>query len=293
MSTFVQYAIDALALGSLYAVITLGIAMIFGIIRLLNFAHGELLMIGGFTLFSLAGPFPVMAVATIVVVVVAALAMDLIAFRPIRSAKPSTLLITSFALSYFLQNVGLLIYGGRPQSVALPTWFLDAFTIGGFRIQNLDAAIIITVAVLLAALVLFLRRTHLGIEMRAAAEDFTMARLAGVPANTVIRAAFAISGLLAAVASIFLVAQNGTVRPTMGVAPVLVAFVATIVGGIGSLVGAVLGGLLLGGLTVALQAALPIDARPFRDAFVFGIVIAILVFRPQGLVRSDALTERV
>ena len=293
MSTFVQYAIDALALGSLYAVITLGIAMIFGIIRLLNFAHGELLMIGGFTLFSLAGPFPVMALATIVVVVAAALAMDLIAFRPARGAKPSTLLITSFALSYFLQNVGLLIYGGRPQSVALPTWFLEAFTIGGFRIQNLDAAIIITVGTLLAALVLFLRRTHLGIEMRAAAEDFTMARLAGVPANTVIRAAFAISGLLASVASIFLVAQSGTVRPTMGVAPVLVAFVATIVGGIGSMVGAVLGGLLLGGLTVALQAALPIDARPFRDAFVFGIVIAILVFRPQGLVRSDALTERV
>lgn len=293
MTTFVQYAIDALALGSLYALITLGIALIFGIIRLLNFAYGELLMIGGFALFSLTGSFPILAVATVALVVVAALAMDLVAFRPVRKAKPSTMLITSFALSYLLQNIGLLIYGGRPNSVALPSWFVQAFTVAGFRIQNLDAAIIVTVVVLLTCLVLFLRLTRVGIEMRAAAEDFTMARLSGVRANTVIRVAFAISGLLAGVASIFLVAESGTVKPTMGVAPVLVAFVSTIVGGIGSMVGAVLGGMLLGCLTVALQAALPIDARQFRDAFVFGTVILILLFRPQGLVRSTALIERV
>lgn len=293
MNIFVQYAIDALALGGLYALVSLGIALIFGIIRLLNFAHGELLMIGGFALFSLSGPFPLVAALAIAIVIVAALAMDFAAFRPVRGAQPSTLLITSFALSYFLQNVGLLIYGGRPNSVAMPVWFLQAFYVGPWRVQNLDAAIIGSVVVLLVGLVLFLRLTRIGVEMRAAAEDFTMARLAGVRANTVIRAAFAISGLLAGVASVFLVAENGTVRPTMGVAPVLIAFVSTIVGGIGSMIGAVLGGFLLGFLTVILQAALPLDARPFRDAFVFGIVIVILLARPQGIIRSDALVERV
>lgn len=293
VTTTVQYIVDAIALGSLYALVALGIGLIFGIVRLLNFAHGELIMIGGFVLYGVVGPFPAVALMAILIVVLVALAMEVVAFRPIRGARPSTLLITSFALSYLLQNVATLIYGGRPGSVSVPGVFLESVDIGGARIQKLDVFIIGTVAILVSLLALFLRKTHLGISMRAAAEDFPMARLSGVRANVVISTAFGISGLLAAVASIFLVAQTGTVRPTMGVYSVLIAFVATILGGVGSLVGATLGGLLLGFLTVALQVGLPFGVRPFRDALVFSIVILILLFRPQGLVRSEALTERV
>jgi branched-chain amino acid transport system permease protein len=129
--------------------------------------------------------------------------------------------------------------------------------------------------------------------MRAAAEDFRMARALGVRANTVIATAFALSGLLAAVAALILVAQTGLVSPSMGLAPVLAAFIATIIGGLGSLSGAVLGGYVVGGLTVALQALLPLSLRPYRDAFVFGAVVLVLILRPQGLISSKSGTERV
>ena len=147
--------------------------------------------------------------------------------------------------------------------------------------------------VLLISFGLFLKKTRLGVQMRAAAEDFPMARLLGVRANTVIAAAFALSGLLAGVAAILLVAQTGTLTPTMGVTPVLVAFVATIIGGLGSLGGAVIGGFALGTLTVTLQAELPLALRAYRDAFVFGGVIAILVFRPNGLLGAKSRVQRV
>ena len=147
--------------------------------------------------------------------------------------------------------------------------------------------------VLVAALVAFLRFTDLGIQMRAAAENFPMARLMGVRANRVIAAAFAISGVLAAAAAVSSVSQTGSVTTTMGVNVVVVAFVATILGGAGSLPGAVLGGLLVGTLTVVLQDTLPLELRPFRDAFVYGLVLAVLVVRPQGLIVSGSRQLRV
>ena len=145
---------------------------------------------------------------------------------------------------------------------------------------------------LLAAVGLFLRRTTLGTQMRAAAEDFRMARVLGIRANTVIASAFALSGLLAGTAAILLTAQTGTASPTMGVNIVLVAFTATILGGMGSLRGAVLGGFSIGVLTVTLQASLPLDLRPYRDAFVFAAVLAVLVVRPQGLLPARATLAR-
>jgi branched-chain amino acid transport system permease protein len=147
--------------------------------------------------------------------------------------------------------------------------------------------------VLLGGLVLLLKRTRLGIQMRAAAEDFRMTRLMGVRADTVIVAAFAGSGALAAVAVLLLIVTSGTVSPGMGLQPVLVGFVATVIGGMGSLIGATVGGFLLGSATVVLQSALPLSARGYRDALVFAAVIAVLLFRPRGLFASRALEERV
>jgi branched-chain amino acid transport system permease protein len=295
MTETIQYIIDGLSLGSLYALFALGIALVFGIMGLINFAHGELIMAGGYSLVVLESPpSPARLVVMVLVVVLLALAIERIAFRPVRRADPETMLVTSFAVSFFLQSLATMIFGGLPLSVkSWATITSSSFSVGAVRIQYVDLLEVGVTAVLLISLGLFLGRTKLGIQMRAAAEDFTTARLMGVRANTVIATAFAISGFLAAIAAMFLVSETGIVYPTVGLAPVLAAFIATIIGGLGSLPGAVLGGYLLGAITVALQAELPQGLAPYRDAFVFGAVIVVLSLRPQGLLVARSTFTRV
>jgi branched-chain amino acid transport system permease protein len=295
MSQTIQYIIDGFSLGSLYALFALGIALVFGIMGLINFAHGELIMAGGYTLVVFANPSAALRILlVIVIVIVLALAMERVAFRPIRRADPETMLVTSFAVSFLLQSLAILIFGGLPQSVKpLSGIASQTFDVGGVHVQYLDVLAVATTVAIVIALGVFLGRTAIGVQMRAAAENFTTARLMGVKANTVIATAFALSGFLAAVACMFLVAQTGIVEPSMGLAPVLGAFIATIIGGLGSVPGAVLGGYLLGAITVALQVALPLNLRPYRDAFVFAAVIAILILRPQGLLVARSQYKRV
>jgi branched-chain amino acid transport system permease protein len=201
--------------------------------------------------------------------------------------------VTSFAISFLLQNVVLVTMGAQAKSVALPDFVTSSIAIAGLRVANLDLLTIAVTVVLLAALVAFLRRTALGVQMRAAAEDFQMARLLGVRANRVVATAFAISGALAGVVSTLYVSRTAALDPTMGVQPVLVGFVACVIGGLGSLSGAALGGFLLGIVTVALQVLLPIELRPSREAFSFVIVVAVLLLRPHGLLGARWLKERV
>ena len=294
MQFALQNAVDAISLGSLYALFALGIALIFGIMQLVNFAHGELIMVGGYALFFLGHPpWPLLIAGVLAIVIAFALVMERVAFRPVRGANPATLLVTSFAVSFFLQNLAILIFSSRPKAVALSPIFTEFFAVGGLRIAKLNVLIVLVTILLLTGLAAFLKKTPLGVQMRAAAEDFGMARLLGVRANTVIATAFAISGLLAGAAALLLEAQTATLTPTMGLNPVIIAFVATVIGGMASLPGAVLGGFTLGCLTVALQAALPLEFRAYRDAFAFGAVIAILVFRPQGLIVARTARTRV
>jgi branched-subunit amino acid ABC-type transport system permease component len=288
----IEDAVDAIALGSLYALFALGIAVIFGIMRLINFAHGELIMAGAYVLVLVPLPALALVPLTVAVVVALALAMERIAFRPVRHAAPATLLITSFALSFLLQSVAAMIWGSLPRTTAFASGLGSTFSVGGVAIQKLDVVTISVTLALLATVGWFFRSTTLGTQMRAAAEDFRMARVLGIRANRVVASAFALSGLLAAVAAILLTAQTGTVSPTIGVSIVLFAFIATIVGGMGSLSGAVVGGFSIGALTVALQASLPLDLRPFRDAFVFAAVLAVLIVRPQGLLPSRSVLAR-
>ncbi|MPZ68479.1 MAG: branched-chain amino acid ABC transporter permease [Actinobacteria bacterium] len=294
MRTVIQSAIDILSLGSLYALLALGVALVFGIMRFINFAHGELLMVGGYSLFLARElPFVFMILVCIATVVLTALLFERVAFRPIRGANPATQLVTSFALSFLLQNLAMLTLGPRAKSVGLPTVLTEQFTVGGLRIAKLDILTVVLGVVLMASLGFFLKRSTLGVQMRASAENFEMARLVGVKANTVIASAFAISGLLAASAAIILVAKTGTITPGLGLKPVVIAFVATIMGGLGSLSGAALGGFVLSFLSVTLQTLLPLDLRPFRDAFVFGSVVLIFLLRPQGLIVVRSIKERV
>jgi branched-chain amino acid transport system permease protein len=295
MTTFFQHAIDVASTGSLYALLALGIALIFGIMRLINFAHGDLIVFSAYTLFLLSGtvPWALIVAAALFVAVALALAMDRVAFRPVRGANPATLLVTSFAVSVFLHNLVLITVGARPRGVGLPAFLDEHFTVGGVQIAKLDLIQIVITIILLLGLAAFLRKTSLGVQMRAAAEDFEVARLLGVRANRVIAAAFALSGLLAGVASILLVGTTGSVQPTMGVTPVLIAFIATVMGGMGSLIGAVIGGFVLGTLTVLLQIELPLSLRGYRDAFAFTIVLLILLARPQGLIVPETEQSRV
>jgi len=294
MNFVIQTLVDALSVGSLYAMSALGIGLLFGIMRLINFAQSEFVTVGVYTLMLAAGLwFPLAMLLAIVVVVVLALLVERIAFRPVRNADPATLLVTSFAVSYFLQYGLVLAFGARPIGFDILSGLAEPFLIGDIRIPRLNIVTILVTVLLLGAIALTLRKTRIGIEMRAAAVDFRMARLLGVKANRVIALAFAISGLLAAVVAILFAAQTGIASPAMGLQLALVGFVATVIGGMGSLSGAVLGGLAVGAVTVFLQAALPADLRIFREAFVYAVVIAVLVLRPQGLFRGAAARERV
>lgn len=294
MEEAIQIAVDAVSLGALYALFALGIALIFGIMNLINFAYGELMMIGGYCLVLLASAWaPFMILVTLAAVVVAALLMDRIAFRPVRDADATTLLVTSFALSYLLQNVAIMIFGSLPRTTGAGSSLDRSILIGDVAISRLDLIVIAVAAALIVGLVVLVRRTSVGIQMRAAAEDFEIARLMGVNADRVIAVGFAVSGLLAGVAGFFLVAQSGSVSPTFGVSAVLIAFIATIVGGLGSLQGAVLAGLGLGVVTVAFQELLPAGLVPYRDAFVFLVVLLTLILRPQGLIPQTARAARV
>jgi branched-chain amino acid transport system permease protein len=284
----IQYLISSLSLGGLYALMALGLVIVYGILRLVNFAYGELVMIGGYGLLLFGDsplPWIIVALLSVIVAVIAGVLMERIAFRPVRDSSPTTMLITSFALSTLLQSVALLTVSPRPRAPRLPSIFVESFTIGGLQIKIVDLIGIIIGVLALVVLTVFLRRTVIGLALRAAADDFTMTRLLGVPANRVIAAAFAISGLMAGIVALFWIGRTGQTYPTVGLQPVLIAFIASVVGGMESLRGAVLGGYVLGFLTMGLQTWLPQGVNNYRDAVMFGIVIVVLLLRPQGLIR--------
>ncbi len=305
MTAIVQVLLDGFALGSLYALSALAIGLVFGIMRLINFAQGDLITIGGYALILPSSqmvaqlfigdwPWIFMVPAIVGICAAAALLTERIAFRPIRKADPATLLITSFAVSFFIQNLILLAYGGRPKAAGIFPQLTHSVTLAdGLSVPGIQLLTSCVAILLLSGLALFLKRTSTGMEMRAVAEDFTMARLLGVRSNRVIMLAFALAGGLAGTVAVLLVAQTGVLDFRMGVFLAVYAFFATVLGGMNSLVGAALGGYLVGGLSVALQAFLPDDLRPYRDAFLFGIVILLLLWRPQGLVVGQRGRERV
>jgi branched-chain amino acid transport system permease protein len=290
-----EFIINTLSLGSLYAMLALGLVIIYGILRLVNFAYGEVIMIGGYTMYLLAGfsplPWLVVAVLAVLAAMFTSLFTELVAFRPVREKSLTAMLITSFAVSTLLQNAALLIISPRARAVDFPQIFQTSVMIHQRALANILT--IVTCIVMLTLLTVLLRRTVLGIALRAAADNFRMTRMLGVPANTVISAAFAISGIMAGIVSIFWIARSSTVTPTLGAPPLLVAFVATVIGGMRSLTGAVVGGFVYAIIISLLGIFLPPDLLEFREAFMFVFVIIILLFRPQGLISSKTAVERV
>jgi branched-chain amino acid transport system permease protein len=287
MDIVLQQLLNAVALGGTYALLALGLAIVFSVMGLINFAHGELMTATGYGIFfGLAAgmPFPLALATGVALATVLAISMERVAFRPVRRASPTIMLLTSFAVSTILHILMQNLISARPKAIPIPDMLAGAVSIGSHQIGTIQLLSILVAATSLVALLVFFRRTLLGIAMRAAAEDFDVARLMGINANRVISVAFAVSGLLAGIAGILWLFQRGSVDPLMGFVPVLKAFIAVVLGGMGSLAGAVAGGFILGVVEVLLRAFLPDALLSYRDAISLSIVIAILYFYPDGLI---------
>lgn len=285
-----QQAINALSLGSLYALVAIGLSMVFGILRMTNFAHGDMMMVGAFAAMLLGGagvPFGWTIVGGVVVGAIAGIIVERTAYRPVRGAPDVTLLLTSFAVTYILENLGILLFTSSPHDFPVPDWISDSFEFydGQITFTQSDLLTVALTGISLALLGWFVTRTDMGLGMRAAAEDMPAAYLVGLDVNKLIIVAFAIASGFAGLAGVLWAAQSGIVEPGMGFTPLLKAFVAAIIGGFGSIGGALLGGYLLGALEVFIVAFLPSEVSPYRDAIVFGLLIVFLLFRPNGLLQ--------
>ncbi|HEY4346544.1 MAG TPA: branched-chain amino acid ABC transporter permease [Gaiellaceae bacterium] len=292
---FVQSVIDAIALGAVYSVVALAIGLVFGVMRLINLAYGELITAGAFTLAYTSGqPAIVSILACFGVVAALALVQELV-FRPLRGASPATMLIATFGVSYLLQNVYLLAFGSRGKSVGTLGGLNGAIAIGSLRIRWISIVALIVGAALLAVTALILNRTTVGLQIRAAAADFRTARLLGVRANRVIAFAFLYSGLLAGAVAVLLTVQSSLATSDYGVQVTIFALVGVVVGGLDRLWTATLGGFGIGFATSLVGAELPSSSSVYLPSVIYGIVICVLLLRPGGLFAGprSTLAERV
>lgn len=281
-----QQLVNGLALGSLYALVAIGFSMIYGIVRLINFAHGDLVMIGAFsTLAMVAGgvPWPIILVIVLVVGALAGMTIETIVFRPLIGAPQVTGFIATLAVSIVIQNTALMILSGQPRNFLFPAVMRERISLGTVSASLTDLVIIALTVALISLLLLIVYRTRLGVAMRATAENLNAARLMGVAVNRTILAAFAIGSALAATAGLLWGGKFGQIDPLLGFVPGLKAFVACVIGGVGSIGGAMLGGYILGLAEVLFVGLLPQEFSGYRDSFVFAFLIVILLLKPSGL----------
>lgn len=289
----VQAFIDAISTGAVYALAALAIGLVFGVMRLANFANGELITAAGYTLILLWPVWwPLAIVASIAVSVGLALIMDVAVFRWIRAQPPATLLIASFGLSILLQRIYDGVFGTNVLSAAVAPALSRSLHFGDLRVNLISMVSIVLAIVLLLAIRFFLARTTMGLQVRAASEDFRAARLLGIRAGTVIALTFGISGLLAAAIAFVLTSQSGAVGPTFGVQITLFALIGSTIGSLGRLAGSVAGGFLIGFAVSMFTSFLPVWINDFRIAFVYLLVAIILVLAPNGIFASRTTKER-
>ena len=292
MDKLIQTLISGLSLGSIYALIALGYTMVYGIAKMLNFAHGDIIMVGAYAVitavFTMGLPPFIATLISIALCALLGIVIEFLAYRPLRQAQPLAVLITAIGVSYLLQNLALLIYGSEqkafPTIVALPT-----VHIGGVYIDGITLATLVVTAVIMVALSLFINKTRMGKAMRAVSEDKEAAELMGISVNRTITVTFAIGSALAGVAAIFYGAAYTYIRPTTGAMPGIKAFTAAVFGGIGSIPGAMLGGILLG---VIEQLSKTYISTLWADAIVFGVLVVVLVVKPTGLL-GKKISEKV
>ena len=291
MTNLIQTLISGLSLGSIYALIALGYTMVYGIAKMLNFAHGDVIMVGaysGIVAVAQLGLSPwVTVIVSIAVCAVLGVVIEFCAYKPLRQAAPLSVLITAIGVSYLLQNAALLLFGS--QQMAYPTVKLGSFTVGGVQVDGITVLTLGVTAVLMVALTLFIDRTKLGKAMRAVSEDKDAATLMGISVDRTITLTFAIGSALAAFASMFYGMTYVYIKPTTGAMPGIKAFTAAVFGGIGSIPGAMLGGILLGLIE---QASKTYISTLWADAIVFAVLVAVLVVKPTGLL-GKPIQEKV
>lgn len=281
--SFVEQLINGLNLGSIYALMALGYTMVYGIAKLLNFAHGDIIMVGAYTLSVIMtnlGMPPVVAIlGTIVVCSVLGVAIEKIAYKPLRNASPLTVLITAIGVSYFLQSLALLIFGSNKRKVESAIT-LSGVHIGGLELTGVSIVTLGVTVIIMIGLTVFIKKTKMGKAMLAVSEDKGAAQLMGINVNKTISITFAIGSALAAVAGVLFVSSYGFVGPYTGALPGIKAFVAAVIGGIGSIPGAMVGGMILGIIESLAKAYISTD---LADAIVFGVLIVVLLVKPSGL----------
>jgi len=286
LAQFSQQLINGISLGSLYGIIAIGYTMVYGILRLINFAHGDVMMMGcffayyGILMFSL--PWQFSFIIAIALTAILGIIIDRGAYSPVRKAPRISALITAIGVSFLLENAGIVVFGGRQKAFFRPEMFDHIITFHGVRFLNLAIYVPIITLTLLGIILLIIYRTKVGRAMRCISHDMETTRLMGVDVNRVIAITFAMGSAAAAAGGILWAMKYPQINPLMGIIPGLKAFVAAVLGGIGNVGGAMIGGLILGLAEILLVAFRP-DLSGYRDAIAFGILIIILLFRPTGL----------
>ena len=305
INTILPYILSGISVGGQYSLIAIGYTMVYGILRLINFAHGDVFMVAGLVMVYLTTVMPIYLAMPIVIILTVLLGffIERAAYKPLRTAPRMSIMISAIGVSYLLQNLALYITGGLNKNYPAIPWISDSVTVLGATTKMVTIVTPILTVLLVIALVLFINRTKVGMATRAVAKDFEISQLMGIKINSVISTTFVIGSLLAAVGSMLYFSNYPGVIPTAGAMPGLKAFVAAVFGGIGSIPGAVIGGILIGvcesiikGLdTVLVQFGIirtPLELATFSDAFTFVLLILILVFKPTGLF-GEKTTDKV
>ena len=287
----ITYLISGLGLGSVYAIIALGYTMVYGIVKMLNFAHGDVIMVGGYVAFFALNtfnlPLPLTLLLTIIICALLGFTIEKLAYKPLRGASSLSVLITAIGVSYFLQNSAQLLFSSSTK--VFPMLFKDNLNIFGTNIAIINIITILTCIIIMSLLTLFINKTKTGMAMRACSQDKDAARLMGINVNKTISITFAIGSGLAAIAAFLLCSTYPSVYPTLGSLPGIKAFTAAVFGGIGSIPGAFLGGILLGLIETLSKAYI---STQLSDAIVFAVLIIVLLIRPAGLL-GKKVSEKV
>ena len=286
LTLFLQQMVNGFSLGSMYALIAIGYTMVYGVLRLINFAHGDIMMVGAyvalFSMTSMSLPFGFALIVAVVVSAILGISTDKIAYKPLRNAPRISLLITAIGISFLLENIFQVVFGGTPRSFSVPPFFENIIKIGAINLP-VSAIFVPVITIFLLCIVLYLLyKTKYGIAIRALAFDINTVNLMGIDANLIIAVVFAIGSSLAAIGGVFWAINYPSIDPLMGVLIGLKAFAAAVLGGIGSVGGAVLGGFIIGFTEVVAVALFP-DLAGFKDAFAFIFLILVLLFKPTGI----------
>ena len=286
---FIQQLLNGLTIGSTYALIAIGYTMVYGILRLINFAHGDVFMIGGYLAFyavtTFMMPWWIAIIVAIGLTTIFGVGLERVAYRPLRDSPRISIMISAIGASFLIENLAIVLFDARPKAFPVPDFFASTFVLGDVHVSTVSVVIPIVTAIILGLLLWVVYRTKTGMAMRAVSTDIDAARLMAIDVNRIVAFTFAVGSALAAIGGIMWALKYPRLEPLMGIMPGLKCFIAAVIGGIGSISGAVLGGLLLGLIELMTIAFLP-ELTGYKDAFAFILLIVVLLVKPTGLLGS-------